>query len=142
MTFIPEPDDEPEINLIPLIDVLLMALIFLLVTTSFSIESHLHIRLPKAATSVTDNKTPSIRITIDANEQYFIGNDHLPKDATAALRYAMAHAAGNNKDPLVIIDADAKTPHEAVVHVMDMAQQLGFTHLTFSTRKAEEHHGK
>ena len=138
MNFIPEPEDEPEINLIPLIDVLLMALIFLLVTTSFSVESHLHIRLPKSATSATDTKTASIRVTIDANETYYIGDQRFPKDSTSALRYAMAHAAGTNKDPLVIIEADAMTPHEAVVHVMDLAQQLGFTHLTFSTQKLKE----
>jgi len=134
MNFRPESDEEPEINLIPLIDVLLMALIFLIVTTSFSTESQLRIRLPEASAAVKE-QGPSLRVTIDAKGQYFIGDEELLNDTPEVLSNAMKRAAGNNKDPLVIINADARTPHEAVVRVMDMAQRLGFTHLTFATQQ-------
>lgn len=134
MNFRPSSDEEPEINLIPLIDVLLMALIFLIVTTSFSTESQLRIRLPEASAAVKE-KGQSLRVTIDAKGQYYIGDEELLNDTPEVLRSAMARAAGGNKDPLVIINADARTPHEAVVRVMDMAQRLGFTHLTFATQQ-------
>jgi len=134
MNFRPSPDEEPEINLIPLIDVLLMALIFLIVTTSFSSESQLRIRLPEAAPEAKEN-LPSIRITIDAKGQYYIGDQQLLNATPEVLRNAMLHAAGSMKDPLVIINADGRTPHEAVVRVMDVARRLGFTRLTFATQQ-------
>ncbi|MHB8622928.1 MAG: ExbD/TolR family protein [Sulfuricaulis sp.] len=133
MNFRRPMDDEPEINLIPLIDVLLMALIFLIVTTSFSTESQLRIRLPEAAAEAQEN-LPSLRVTIDAKGQYYIENQELLNATPEVLRSAMLHAAGSNKDPLVIINADAQTPHGAVVRVMATARQLGFTHLTFATQ--------
>lgn len=134
MNFRPSPDEEPEINLIPLIDVLLMALIFLIVTTSFSSESQLRIRLPEAAPEAKEN-LPSIRVTIDAKGQYYIGDQQLLNATPEVLRNAMLHAAGSMKDPLVIINADGRTPHEAVVRVMDVARRLGFTRLTFATQQ-------
>ena len=134
MNFRPSPDEEPEINLIPLIDVLLMALIFLIVTTSFSSESQLRIRLPEAAPESKEN-LPSIRVTIDAKGQYYIGDQQLLNATPEVLRNAMLHAAGSMKDPLVIINADGRTPHEAVVRVMDVARRLGFTRLTFATQQ-------
>ena len=134
MNFRPSPDEEPEINLIPLIDVLLMALIFLIVTTSFSSVSQLRIRLPEAAAEVQEN-LPSIRVTIDAKGQYYIGDQQLLNATPEVLRNAMLHAAGSMKDPLVIVNADGRTPHEAVVRVMDTARRLGFTRLTFATQQ-------
>lgn len=134
MNFRPTSEEEPEINLIPLIDVLLMALIFLIVTTSFSSESQLRIRLPEASAEVKEN-LPSLRVTIDAKGQYYIGDQQLLNATPDVLRNALARAAGSNKDPLIIINADAHTPHEAVVRVMDTARRLGFTHLTFATQQ-------
>ena len=130
----PSPDEEPEINLIPLIDVLLMTLIFLIVTTNFASEAQLRVRLPEASAEAKEN-VPSLRVTIDASGQYFIGDQQLLSSAPEVLRNAMARAAGSMKDPLVIISADAKTPHEAVVRAMDTARRLGFTHLTFATQQ-------
>ncbi|HSD96954.1 MAG TPA: biopolymer transporter ExbD [Sulfuricaulis sp.] len=134
MNFRPSPDEEPEINLIPLIDVLLMALIFLIVTTSFSTESRLRIRLPEASAEVKEN-LPSLRVTIDAKGQYYIADQQLLNATPEVLRSALMRAAGGNKDPVVVINADAKTPHEAVIRVMDTARRLGFTHLTFATQQ-------
>ncbi len=141
MNFRPSPDEEPEINLIPLIDVLLMTLIFLIVTTNFASEAQLRVRLPEASAETKEN-VPSLRVTIDANGQYFIGDQQLLNSAPEVLRNAMARAAGNIKDPLVVISADARAPHEAVVRVMDSARRLGYARLTFATQQASSPTGR
>lgn len=135
MQFRPKRTEEPEINLIPLIDVLLMALIFLLLTTSFSHEAQLRLQLPSARTQ-SKTQQPSLRVAIDAQGQYFIGGKALLNTSESVLRQAMAEAAGTQKAPLVVIEADRRTPNGAVVKVMDVARQLGFVHLTFATQKA------
>lgn len=129
--------EEPEINLIPLIDVLLMTLIFLLVTTSFSNQSQLRLQLPEAG-GQTNIEDVSIRVAIDAQGQYFIGNRQLLAGTTEQLMQAMGQAAGSRKDPVVVISADRKTPHEAVIRVMDAARRLGFDHITFATQRADD----
>jgi biopolymer transport protein ExbD len=128
------PDDEPELNLIPLIDVLLMTLIFLIVTTSFTTESQLRVRLPEAAADAPAEK-PTVRIAIDARGQYFIDGQQLLNTGTETLRAALARAVEREKEPLIVIQADAKTPHEAVVRVMDVARRLGLSQLTFATQQ-------
>jgi biopolymer transport protein ExbD len=135
MNFRPSQDEEPEINLIPLIDVLLMTLIFLIVTTSFSNEAQLRVRLPEASADTKEN-LPSVRVSIDAKGQFYIGDQQLLNATPEVLRNALARAADNMKDPLIIISADGQTPHEAVVRIMDSARRLGFTHLTFATQQA------
>lgn len=134
MKFRTHEDAEPELNLVPLIDVLLMTLIFLVVTTTFSKESQLRIKLPEATTESQPAKSV-LRITIDATGQYFINDKQLIRTTPDALRNAMFQAVGKKKDPSVIIYADSKTPHQSVVHVMDAARRLGYTHLTFATQK-------
>jgi biopolymer transport protein ExbD len=127
-------DDEPEINLIPLIDVLVLTLIFLLVTTSFSKEAQLNVRLPQAVSE--DKPEPNaVRVTVDANGQLYINNTQLLNIAPETLRQALAQAAGGIKEPLVVIHADGKAPHEAVVRVMDAARRLGFSRLSFATQQ-------
>ncbi|MEK7261825.1 MAG: biopolymer transporter ExbD [Pseudomonadota bacterium] len=127
-------DDEPEINLIPLIDVLVLTLIFLLVTTSFSKEAQLNVRLPQAVSEDKPDPT-AVRVTVDANGQLYINNTQLLNVAPETLRQALAAAAGSNKEPLVVIHADGKAPHEAVVRVMDAARRLGFSRLSFATQQ-------
>ena len=134
MNFRPTPDEEPELNLIPLIDVLLMTLIFLIVTTSFSKEAQLRIRLPEA-TADTKTNQPTLRNAIDVRGQYFINDQQVLNASPETLRNAISRAVGREKDPLVIIQADAKTPHEAVVRAMDAARRLGLTHLSFATQQ-------
>jgi biopolymer transport protein ExbD len=127
-------DEEPELNLIPLIDVLLMTLIFLVVTTSFSQQARLSVRLPEA-TSDTRDESPSLRVSIDAKGQYFINDQRLLNDNPDTLRAAIGRAAAEMKDPLIVIHADAKSPHESVVRVMDSARRLGLTKITFATQR-------
>jgi len=133
MEFRPRFREEPEINLIPLIDVLLMTLIFLLVTTSFSHEARLRLQLPEAGVD-TKIESATLRIAIDARGQYFINNRQLLNTTPETLRAAMQQTVGTRKDPVVVIQADRKTPHEAVVRVMEAARRLGYTHLTFATQ--------
>jgi biopolymer transport protein ExbD len=128
-------DEEPELNLIPLIDVLLMTLIFLVITTSFSKEAQLRIKLPESSAEVK-NEQPHLRVVIDARGQTFLNDKQLLNTSPDTLRQAMARAAAGQKDPIVIVHADAQSPHGAVVRVMDTAQRLGFRHLTFATQQA------
>lgn len=134
MKFRANRSEEPELNLVPLIDVLLMTLIFLVVTTSFSKETQLRIRLPEASAEAKVNDN-SVRVLIDAQGHFYIGDQQLANSSVEALRAAIARAAGNTKDPVIVIHADGRTPHEAVVHVMDAARRLGYTRITFATQK-------
>lgn len=126
-------DDEPELNLIPLIDVLLMTLIFLIVTTSFSKEAQLHIRLPEAAAEAPADSS-AVRIAIDAGGRYYIEGRQLLNSAPETVRAAIARAVGRRQDPLIVVQADGQAPHAAVVRVMDATRRLGFTRLTFATQ--------
>lgn len=137
MKFRNRPSEEPELNLVPLIDVLLMTLIFLVVTTSFSKESQLRIRLPEASTEqkASDN---SLRILIDANGHYYINDKQLLNDSPEVLRNAISQSARNMQNPVIVIHADGRTPHEAVIRVMDVSRRLGYTRLTFATQKPGE----
>jgi biopolymer transport protein ExbD len=134
MNFRPTPDEEPEINLIPLIDVLLMTLIFLIVTTSFSSQALLQVRLPEASVDATP-APDALRVVIDARGQFYIDDQQLLSNSVELLRSTLLREIGGNKERLLIIQADAKTPHEAVVRVMDVAGRLGITRLTFATQK-------
>jgi biopolymer transport protein ExbD len=134
MKFRTRPSEDPELNLVPLIDVLLMTLIFLVVTTSFSKESQLRIRLPEATTEQRTTQD-SLRVLIDANGHYYINDKQLLNDSPEVLRNAISQAARNLKNPVIVIHADGRTPHEAVVRVMDVSQRLGYTRLTFATQK-------
>ena len=134
MKFRTRPSEDPELNLVPLIDVLLMTLIFLVVTTSFSKESQLRIRLPEATTEQHVNQD-SLRVLIDANGHFYINDKQLLNDSPEVLRNAISQAARNLKNPVIVIHADGRTPHEAVVRVMDVSQRLGYTRLTFATQQ-------
>lgn len=134
MRFRHERRDDPELNLVPLIDVLLMALIFLVVTTSFSKESKLRINLPEASTEAKLEET-RMRISVDARGQYYINDTQLLNTTAGLLHQAMRQAAGSERSPIIVIYADGKAPHESVIRVMDVARQLGYTHLTFATQQ-------
>lgn len=135
MKFRPRRTEEPEINLIPLIDVLLMTLIFLLVTTSFSDSARLQLQLPSAGSAKTDDE-PGLRVAIDAQGKYFLNGRQILSGTSDALRAGMRDAAGSETDPIVVIQADRRTPHEAVIRVLDAARRLNFTHVTFATQSA------
>ncbi|MHB1514200.1 MAG: ExbD/TolR family protein [Acidiferrobacteraceae bacterium] len=133
MNFRREQRDEPEINLVPMIDVLLMTLIFLVLTTSFAREGRIRVKLPHASARVASMPL-SLQVVIGPGGSYTVDRMHVRGSAIADLERAMRSAAGGRRKPLVVIYADRKAPYEAVVHAMDAARQLGFLNLSFATR--------
>jgi biopolymer transport protein ExbD len=125
--------DEPEINLISLIDVLFCLILFLVLTTSFNQRNAMKLQLPQAeAGTVQDEGTPLI-IVVDAQGNYFVGNSEVLRPDAASLREALLRAAGDDRTQPVILRADARTPHQAVVTAMDALGRLGFSRLSIAT---------
>ncbi len=126
--------EEPEINLIPMIDVLLVILIFLMVTTSYSRFSGLQINLPQAAGETESDKGSAlINVSIDATEHYAINSQVIAFSGVDSLASELRKAAGGAKNPVIVINADARTPHQAVVNVMEAARNAGIGSITFKT---------
>ena len=137
MNFRPRVKNKPELNLIPLIDVLIVLLIFLVLTTTFSHEAAMHIRLPETGSQAED-KDKGIVVIIDAQGHYGINDRQINGNDVETLKKALHEAAGNNKDPLVTISADKATTHQAVMTALDAAGQLGFVHLSFASKTANK----
>ncbi|TAL90555.1 MAG: biopolymer transporter ExbD [Candidimonas sp.] len=128
----PQPGDEPEINLIPLIDVLLVILIFLAATTSFTRLSQLKVDLPQAQANTMD--TGAIHIAVSQEGLYALNGELLAGRGTDVLAQALLGAAEGKKDPVLVIDADAQSTHEAVVRVMEAARLAHIRRVNFATR--------
>jgi len=126
--------EEPEINLIALIDVLLVILIFLMVTTSYAKFSELQINLPQAGGAAGAEQLQPINVAVDATEHYAINNTTVSFTGIAALAASLKSAAGKQADPTIVINADARAPHQAVINVMEAARQAGFGRITFTTQ--------
>jgi Biopolymer transport protein len=129
--------DDPEINLIPLIDVLLVILIFLMVTTTYARYSELKINLPTSGAEQTPTKPHQIEVAVDANGNYEVGDTPLAGASVGTLADALKTAAGSDNDAIVVINADAKTTHQSVINVMEAARRVGLTRITFATQTAQ-----
>jgi len=125
--------DEPEINLIPMIDVFLVIIIFLMVTTTYAKFSELQINLPQASGDQITAPTSQINIAVDASERYAINNKPTAFNGVDNLAQALRSAAGGQTDPTIIINADAKAPHQAVINIMEAARLAGYGRITFTT---------
>ncbi len=128
------PREEPEINLIPMIDVLLVILIFLMVTTSYARFSELQINLPQAGGEAGAEQAQPINVAVDAAEHYAINDQTISYSGVEALAASLKNAAGEQADPTIVINADAKAPHQAVINVMEAARQAGYGRITFTTQ--------
>ncbi len=126
--------DEPEINFIPLIDVLLVILIFLMVTTTYQRVAELQITLPEAAADPLQQRPKEINVGVDVQGRYVIDKNVFQFTTVAALADALKRAAGDAKEPVVIINADANATHQSVIHVMEAARMVGLIHITFATQ--------
>lgn len=132
--------EEPEINLIPFIDVLLVILIFLMVTTTYSRFTELQITLPTADAEKSQEKPSQIEIGIDAQGRYKINNEAVNFLDTASLATDMKKAADeltNGKDgvePVVIINADRAATHQSVIDVLEAARIAGLAKITFAAQ--------
>lgn len=128
--------EDLEINLVPLIDVLLVIIIFLVVSATFSRINELQINLPTAEANQQHEKPLVINVGIDASGHTEINNAAVTDASIENITLALRKAAGSGKEPTVIISADAKTTHQSVVNVMEAARQAGLTHITFATQSS------
>ena len=128
--------DDPEINFIPLIDVLLVILIFLMVTTTYQRVAELQITLPEADAEQMKQRPKEINVGIDTQGRYLINKTVFTFTTPAALADALKQAAGDSKDPVVIINADANATHQSVIHVMEASRAAGYVHVTFATQSS------
>lgn len=128
--------EEPEINFIPLIDLLLVILIFLMVTTTYSKYAELQINLPEATAEKTAERPQLINVGVDANSKYAINNAPIAVANVESLANSLREAAtaGNMKDPVIAIGADAGATHQAVINVMEAARLVGYTKISFVTQ--------
>lgn len=129
--------EEPEINLIPMIDVLLVIIIFLMLTTSYSKVAGLEINLPTADASQQAEQPNEIDVAVTASGQILVNKSPLPSAEIAAISWALQQAAGGKADPVIVINADAKATHQSVVDVMQAAQRAGYPHISFATQSAD-----
>ncbi|CAN6133175.1 ExbD Biopolymer transport protein [Methylophilaceae bacterium] len=126
--------EDLEMNLVPLIDVLLVIIIFLVVSATFSRTSELQINLPTAQANVPQEKPLTIEVGVDAGGQYVINGKSLSDVSVAGIASALQAAADGGKEPTIIINADAKSTHQSVVDVMEASRTVGYTHITFATQ--------
>jgi biopolymer transport protein ExbD len=128
--------EDPEINFIPLIDVLLVILIFLMVTTTYQRVAELQITLPEADAEQQKQRPKEIMVGVDPQGNYEVDRKRLTASTVAALIEALKRSAGDAKDPVVIINADANATHQSVIRVMEAARTAGLTQITFATQSA------
>ena len=138
MNLQPGETDEPEVNLTPLIDVVFLLLIFFMVSTTFEHQSRIQIELPEATVEASKPEDESLEIVIDAQGRFFIGDQQVVNTELRTLKGAIGKFLGDREALPVIIRADAKTPHQAVITALDATSQLGLTRISLATTKIED----
>ncbi len=129
--------EEPEINLIAMIDVLLVILIFLMITTTYSKFSGLEINLPTADAQQNKDQPNEINVVVTAAGEVLVNKTAVGGRDVEAIAAALKRVSGTGKEPVVIINADAKAAHQSVIDVMQAAQFAGLTHISFATQQAQ-----
>jgi biopolymer transport protein ExbD len=129
--------DEPEINLIPFIDVLLVVLIFLMLSTTYSKFTEMQLRLPVADVEAQRDYPKEVIVAVSSDGRYSINKTVLPDRSVEGVAAALAAAAGG-KDSVVIISADANAAHQSVITVMEAARRAGLMQITFATQSAAQ----
>ncbi|MDZ5460028.1 ExbD/TolR family protein [Azohydromonas lata] len=131
--------DEPEINLIPFIDVLLVVLIFLMLSTTYSRYTALDVTLPTASTKPVDQKPQEIVVAVAADGRYAINNRAVEGRSVEVLAAELRASAQGLQQPLLIVSADATAAHQSVVNVLDAARRVGLSRLTFAAQSGGQH---
>ena len=126
--------EELEMNLVPLIDVLLVIIIFLVVSATFSRTSELQINLPTAEANSPQEKPLVITVEVDAGGRYLVNSTEVAGGNVDEIASALTKAVGDGKEPTIVINADAKTTHQSVINVMEAARVANYTHITFATQ--------
>ena len=134
MKFRQRRPEDPEINLIPFIDVLLVVLIFLMLSTTYSKFTELQVSLPTADAEKLKDRPQEIIVAISADGRYVINSAAVDGRSVELLSTALTAAAAGRPDTMVIVSADAATAHQAVVNVMDAARRAGLSRLTFAAQ--------
>ncbi len=130
--------DEPEINLIPFIDVLLVVLIFLMLSTTYSKFTEMQLRLPVADADAQRDYPKEVIVAVSSDGRYSINKTVLPDRSVETVAAALAAATGGAKDNVIIISADAMSPHQSVITVMEAARRVGLMQITFATQSAAQ----
>ncbi|EGW22188.1 ExbD/TolR family protein [Methylobacter tundripaludum] len=138
MKFQRKKRENVDITLISMIDVLFVLLLFFMVSTSFNQHTEVNIKLPEAEGSAAEEHPKTVSLMIDADGIYsLVGEDGLSHQlidqSRAGLKQELSKLAENSKDVPFIINADDKTPNKAVMTALDIAGQVGFSHITFAT---------
>lgn len=126
-------DDTPEINLIPLIDVVLCLIIFFVITTTFDARSVLKLQLPRADGESADAGDRILSVLINADGRYFVGDRELLRTDVESLKRGIGEVAGDDRERVVLIRADARTPWQSVITAYDALAQLGFKKIANAT---------
>jgi biopolymer transport protein ExbD len=129
----PRPED-PEINLIPFIDVLLVILIFLMLSTTYSKFTELSVTLPSADADASRDRPAEIIVAVSSDGRYTVDHQAVDGRNVDALAAALRAAAESRKDPFLIISADAVSTHQSVINVMDAARRVGLSRMTFAAQ--------
>ena len=142
MNFRPHPRDEPEINLIPFIDVLLVVLIFLMLSTTYSKFTELQVKLPAADAEQQRDYPKEVIVAVSSDGRYMVNKTLVSDRSVESLGAALTVAAKAGKDSVIIISADASATHQAVITVMEAARRQGLTQITFATQSTAQARAK
>jgi biopolymer transport protein ExbD len=138
MNFRPRAKDEPEINLIPFIDVLLVVLIFLMLTTTYSKFTEMQLKLPVADVDAQRDYPREVVVAVSADGRYMVNKQPVDGRTPDLLAASLADAAKAGKDSVIIISADATATHQSVITVMEAARRIGLTQITFATHSSAQ----
>lgn len=130
--------DEPEINLIPFIDVLLVVLIFLMLSTTYSKFTEMQLRLPVADAEAQRDHPKEVIAAVSSDGRYSINKTALPDRSVETVASALAAATSGGTDAVVVISADANAPHQSVITVMEGARRAGLMQITFATQSTAQ----
>lgn len=134
MNFRKRQHQEPEINLIPFIDVLLVILIFLMLSTTYTKFTEVQLKLPVADTEAQKNYPDEVIVKISSEGSYWVNDEAQAGRSVEFLGATLQSAAKGNKDAVIIISADAMAPHQSVISVMEAAQRVGLARITFAAK--------
>lgn len=126
-------DDEPEINLVPMIDVILCLIIFFVVTTTFDSRSVLKLQLPQATGEPVEAQAKTLSVLVNAEGRFFVDDREALRTDVESLKQTLRDVAGDDRERPVLLRADARTPHQAVVTALDALGQLGFSRVSIAT---------
>jgi biopolymer transport protein ExbD len=142
MNFRQKSNDEPEINLIPFIDVLLVILIFLMLSTTYSKFTEMQLRLPVADTDVQRDYPKEVIVAISAEGAYSVNRVPVAGRSLDNVAAALQEGAKAGKESVVVISADASAKHQAVVTLMEAARRIGLSQITFATQSSAQAGGQ